>query len=597
MSTVLTSQSWNHLSVENMNEIRKSYNNQYNRSVSASVSRVEGFDLEDVAEILKMDMDKVDADDFIFGTPLHYACVRSQLIKAKALLMRGANPNLPSHVANDTPLHIACFTGHLELVQLLLRNSAIVDMLDSKHMTALHKAAVFRKADIIKELLDHGADINADDFKIGTPLHWACVLGDVFKVKVLIAHGAKINVHNLEGATPLHLAVAIGETELVHLLIDNGADINVRTDKWLSPLHVACFNGRCDIAEILVESGAVVIVNDLCSGDGITPLHVASCCTDESVASFLLSHGVEADMLDTSGCTALHWACHRLQVNVARCLIAHGANVNAASWKGLTALNFILQFGGCMDGSEVDDEENFDFSWHRTCNKNLVPTLNLMLENGIVLAPSGGELCSDLLVSDSDAAMPDGEYMLDDDDQPFDKIELAIDNGHISAVLCLLKAGYDIRQLQRCDMYMNDGWLDHATDYLESCEVKTVTSWFKWRLAAGFSVPFNLVTRIRTHATDIYVNEDFFELGDDFSEAALQAARAEMLDVRNDCDEMLVRLKSPASLQDICRGMVRHHLISVARNRSIFILINALPLPTTVKDDLKLLHLEPIVDQ
>ncbi len=69
------------------------------------------------------------------------------------------------------PLGYAARTGCLDVVKLLLKEGALVDMTD-KHFnwTPLLRAAVQRHADVVRYLLDHGADPNTKTRNGKTPL-------------------------------------------------------------------------------------------------------------------------------------------------------------------------------------------------------------------------------------------------------------------------------------------------------------------------------------------------------------------------------------------------------------------------------------------
>jgi len=73
------------------------------------------------------------------------------------LLERGANPNAKGH-AGYTPLHLAAFKGHVEIVKLLLERGANPNAEDNNGETPLHLAAQEGRVEIVKLLLERGAD-------------------------------------------------------------------------------------------------------------------------------------------------------------------------------------------------------------------------------------------------------------------------------------------------------------------------------------------------------------------------------------------------------------------------------------------------------
>jgi ankyrin repeat protein len=75
-----------------------------------------------------------------FCGEIHYAVCDGDLPKVRALLK--SNPDLV--FAKDigmTPLHVAAFTGHKEIAELLVANRADVNARDKGNQTPLHMAA------------------------------------------------------------------------------------------------------------------------------------------------------------------------------------------------------------------------------------------------------------------------------------------------------------------------------------------------------------------------------------------------------------------------------------------------------------------------
>ncbi|EQC40755.1 hypothetical protein SDRG_01826 [Saprolegnia diclina VS20] len=78
-----------------------------------------------------------------------------------------------------TLLHTACWSGHVSVVEYLLRMGADVDAVDSvlSKTTPLIEAARAGRLDVVKLLLSEGACVSHQDFHGDTPLHWAARRG------------------------------------------------------------------------------------------------------------------------------------------------------------------------------------------------------------------------------------------------------------------------------------------------------------------------------------------------------------------------------------------------------------------------------------
>ncbi|MGE0567013.1 MAG: ankyrin repeat domain-containing protein [Bacteroidia bacterium] len=120
------------------------------------------------------------------------------------------NPEQINSHAKDgfTPLGLASFFGHIELVKLLLENNA-------------------------------DPNIAAKNQFMVTPLHSACATSNQEIAKILIENNADVNAKQMQGVTPLHSAVHNGHVKLVKLLIESGADLNAKMDNGQTPLSMA----------------------------------------------------------------------------------------------------------------------------------------------------------------------------------------------------------------------------------------------------------------------------------------------------------------------------------------------------------------------
>ncbi len=70
---------------------------------------------------------KVDAQNVIQETPLHFAAIKGYSEIATVLLQHGADPNTPARSFGATPLHIAVRYDHIEVARLLLDHGASVN--------------------------------------------------------------------------------------------------------------------------------------------------------------------------------------------------------------------------------------------------------------------------------------------------------------------------------------------------------------------------------------------------------------------------------------------------------------------------------------
>ena len=76
----------------------------------------------------------------------------------QVLLENGANVDGLAELY--TPLHFAVLQGHLDIVELLIKNGANVNFPDEDHQTPFHVAVVYKRADVVKMFFELGANLD-----------------------------------------------------------------------------------------------------------------------------------------------------------------------------------------------------------------------------------------------------------------------------------------------------------------------------------------------------------------------------------------------------------------------------------------------------
>ena len=118
----------------------------------------------------------INSRDWSHSTPLHLASVMGNVSTAELLLQRGADFNARAK-DDSTPLHRAAFGGSPRAVELLLQRGAEVNACNGAHMTPLHKSLLNEltppDADVVRLLLKNGANVDIKDDKGRTPFQIA----------------------------------------------------------------------------------------------------------------------------------------------------------------------------------------------------------------------------------------------------------------------------------------------------------------------------------------------------------------------------------------------------------------------------------------
>lgn len=131
-------------------------------------------------------------------------------------------PDLVNAHAPDgfTPLGLASFFGHTEIVKLLMAQGARVNLAsdNAQHVMPLHSAVAARHLAIAQALLEHGAEVNSKQQEGFTPLHEAAQNGQLEMVELLLQYGADVDLPKDDGRTALAIAEQFRRQEVADLL-------------------------------------------------------------------------------------------------------------------------------------------------------------------------------------------------------------------------------------------------------------------------------------------------------------------------------------------------------------------------------------------
>lgn len=133
-------------------------------------------------------------------------------------------------------------------------------------------------------------------------------------------------------------AAAAGDVEAVRDLLKADPVLvhSYSGDGW-TPLHLATHFGHTLVAEELLAHGADVCAR-ASNALATTPLLWAVMGQDIAAVTLLLDHGADVNATTTAGSTPLHKAAVLGNADLVRLLLAHGANVNATNSGGQTPL-------------------------------------------------------------------------------------------------------------------------------------------------------------------------------------------------------------------------------------------------------------------
>lgn len=192
------------------------------------------------------------------STPLFLACMRKNYPIVCFLLEMGADPNI--ECKGITPLYLACLYAETEIVDRLLLYGANPNVLcTTRQIAPIHLASSKGTMDILDLLLKNLADVNIQSSRYGSPVHIAVSKNHRHVLEKLISSGAPLNTLNAEGETPLHIASRSGWLQVVRMLLEKSANPTVKDKEGNTALHMACYNNHETIALLLIANSPDLI--------------------------------------------------------------------------------------------------------------------------------------------------------------------------------------------------------------------------------------------------------------------------------------------------------------------------------------------------
>lgn len=191
---------------------------------------------------------------------VHKAASAGDLAKLKQLAKKNDINQLDKE--NRTALHIACASGHAEVVQFLVESKAKLDLCDNQNRSALMKAVQGQHERCVNILLENQANPNLVDINSNTALHLAANIPAMSTAVLLLQYDAEINAQNKEGFTPLTVAVREDHIEMAEFLLKEGANVNFMDQNQRSPLMIAAGNGQISMVRLLLRFDADITLKD-----------------------------------------------------------------------------------------------------------------------------------------------------------------------------------------------------------------------------------------------------------------------------------------------------------------------------------------------
>ena len=204
---------------------------------------------------------------------------KDDISSCKSLITSGYN--VDQYVNGQTLLIRAALHGAPNILLLLLKRNAKVDLKCCKGNSALHYAAKEGNNICAGFLLQEQANVDITDINKNTPLMVAAENGKLMVLAVLLKYGANVCLKNNVGDGALHLALVHWKYDCAKQLVAHGADVNAENSAKETPLHIAALLGQTDIVkqflkvpnvDVFVKNNKGATARDMAEENGHTEI-------------------------------------------------------------------------------------------------------------------------------------------------------------------------------------------------------------------------------------------------------------------------------------------------------------------------------------
>jgi ankyrin repeat protein len=322
-------------------------------------------------------------------SPIHHAVMYGSVTDVEAMLASDPSAINQRNAAGDTPLIVACRSGNLSVIELLVEKVVDCSTTNNLAESALHWIWTFDCSSIpnlVSRMTQLGADPNsiAEEHPLssaqwpyplvgGTALHRAVAQGNKDAVQELLSNsastsqaGGPIFVHKGRSrrCDPIQLACMWHETEILEVLLDSTPFYRINADSGgaVSLLYFAiqCQSTPQRMArygtnfyfrmqktiDLLMGRGCTKVVDS----DGLTALQLAVISGSIDILEYLLTVDDFVKDINTvvGGKSALHWAIARGDSAQFELLLKHGADIVQPPVPGPT-LEFAIKLASGND--------------------------------------------------------------------------------------------------------------------------------------------------------------------------------------------------------------------------------------------------------
>ena len=246
---------------------------------------------------------------------MRIAVINNNIEKIRVIIEEASQLNIPVELINKTnhegrsALFSACLEGRNDIAQLLLSNTADINLSDKDGRSPLIVAAEYGHSNVVQTLINSNASIDQAKNNGVTPLWQACQNGHLKTVEILLNNNADPYKTRNDGSTPIYTAAQQGQTKIVEKLLDNNFPINDKSFNNYTILHAAAVKNKVDVVKLICERDTKKeLINENVNDWNTTPLiYGIKWEAGIDVVRLLISFGADSEKKG-NGKTPLQWA-------------------------------------------------------------------------------------------------------------------------------------------------------------------------------------------------------------------------------------------------------------------------------------------------
>ncbi|WAR08043.1 ANK1-like protein [Mya arenaria] len=277
--------------------------------------------------------------------PCHFAAQEGHLDVLLFLLPRSPS-EFPKTKEKQTVLHISAYNRMLHIVKYLCQKfPSLINNVDTDGAFAVHYAARGGSIECFDHIVEKGCSPYMKTTAKSTVLHLAAHDGNYDMVLHICQKYPKL-IHDLDstGHSPAHYAAGSGELPLLLNVLRYGVNPLIKSECGATLLMKAAWNGKIEVVKYLCNNYPEL--KEARDFLGCYCLHYAACGGHNKMIEFLLSEGLDTNMVSNEGHNILQVAIYHEKSETVQYLCEAYPELAAARDNvGKTAMDYARQIG------------------------------------------------------------------------------------------------------------------------------------------------------------------------------------------------------------------------------------------------------------